>query len=500
MPKKTSSKTTKPKKTTKKKSTKAKKTTKKTTKKAKPKTKKETKETKPVKPEVIEEEDVLVEDEEPMEMEDEMDEMEEMHDELEDMSTEEEVEDMFADDDMDEETAETVEEDLAPVTKGEDIDMPKKKSPSLKLYRRIAIAFVVVTVVLLGVVLLLSTVKASISIVPNTESVSTEFITDVVASPNEASDIPGRVLEVTVEQAKEFTVDADSEESGVPAKAGGTVTIYNTSSIQQPLVATTRLLSEDGVLFRIDESVVVPAGGSVDVMAHADETGLDGEIDPTTFTIPGLNESRQEEVYAESTSAMTGGMEYVAVVSAEDLADAEEVLAAEMRTAAREELREILETTYNGEVWFDEITEKVSDTEPGTETGKFTISLSMTVTGVFYDSEKLQSIAEGKLYENLNQGYELVSIDRDNMVVTVEKYDAEEEVANVRVSLDGSMIISPANALLDKDNFVGLNAVQINEQLVSEGIAASVEVNLFPFFLNKVPGLKDHIEIEVMEP
>ncbi len=496
MPKKTPSKTTKAKKSTKKKSTKAKNSTKKSVKKAKPKVKKEAKETKPVMPETIEEEDELVEEEEPVVIEDEL---EEMHDELEDVSTEEEVEDMF-DDEMDEETAETVEEDLAPETKGEDIDMPKKKSPSLKLYRRIAIAFVVVTVVLLGVVLLLSTVKASISIVPNTESVSTEFITDVVASPSEASDIPGRVLEISVEQAKEFIVDANDEQSGVPAKSGGTVTIYNTSSIQQPLVATTRLLSEDGVLFRIDESVVVPAGGSVDVMAHADEPGLDGEIDPTTFTIPGLNESRQEEVYAESATAMTGGMEYIAVVTAEDLVDAEEALAAEMRTAAREELRELLETTYSGEAWFDEITEKVSDTEPDTEAGKFTISISMTVTGVFYDSEKLQSIAEGKLYENLDQGYELVSIDRDNMVVTVEKYDAEDEVANVRVYLDGTMIISPANALLDKDNFVGLSAADINEQMINEGIAASVEVNFFPFFLNKVPGLKDHIEINVQEP
>lgn len=103
------------------------------------------------------------------------------------------------------------------------------------------------------------------------------------------------------------------------AIASGQVTLKNTSSTSQPLVATTRLLSAEGVLFRLKEGVIVPANGEIVADVYADQAGASGNIGPTTFTIPGLAASRQAEVYGESSAPMTGGVVRFGEVTLADL-------------------------------------------------------------------------------------------------------------------------------------------------------------------------------------
>lgn len=101
-------------------------------------------------------------------------------------------------------------------------------------------------------------------------------------------------------------------------RASGTVTIYNTFSKEaQPLVATTRLQSPDGKIFRITKSIIVPGmqekegvmePGKVDVEVQADSAGAEYNIQATKFTIPGFSGGpKYEKIYAESTRLMSGG-------------------------------------------------------------------------------------------------------------------------------------------------------------------------------------------------
>jgi hypothetical protein len=122
-----------------------------------------------------------------------------------------------------------------------------------------------------------------------------------------------------------------SGEKIIHQKARGTATLYNTMSSDQPLVATTRLQSPDGLIFRITKSVVVPKRkstepGSVSVAVVADQAGEGYNIGATEFTIPGLktNPARYSAVSARSTSPMTGGYSgSQPVVTAADRASAE---------------------------------------------------------------------------------------------------------------------------------------------------------------------------------
>lgn len=95
--------------------------------------------------------------------------------------------------------------------------------------------------------------------------------------------------------------------------ASGTITIYNTQTKSQRLIENTRFATAAGLIFRIRSAVTVPGGssskpGSTTVKVYADQAGDSYNVAPTSFTIPGFAGTPQEsQVYARSSSAMTGG-------------------------------------------------------------------------------------------------------------------------------------------------------------------------------------------------
>ena len=144
------------------------------------------------------------------------------------------------------------------------------------------------------------------------------------------------------------TFPSTGSESGSNKKATGRVTLYNEYSEEpQPLVATTRLLTEDGKLFRITESVIVPGytkeggeivPGEVRVSVKADEAGEMFNVEPTRFTIPGFEGSEKyEDFYAVSEEKFVGGGDDesdVRVVSLEDIEVAKEKMEAKIKEKA----------------------------------------------------------------------------------------------------------------------------------------------------------------------
>ena len=370
-------------------------------------------------------------------------------------------------------------------------------SRSLRVYQKAAIVFMIVALLLLLAVLYLSVSQATITVVPNQRVVSTTVSVEVASKPRALGQVSGYVIEDTFAKAKTFEIP---EEGGTPVeqKAGGTVTLINETSSSQPLVATTRLLSEEGVLFRLDEAVTIPANGTVDAVAHADEPGLMGEIGPTQFTIPGLSTSLQEVIYAVSVEPMTGGVQYITVLSQEHLDQAVSDLEQDILEEAKNMLKERFDAeTFDGEVYISEVNEKVSDTEPGTETGSFNVSLTTKVTGVFYSTDLLANYAEADLFTRVSSGHELTSVNAKGLQVEVQSVDPEAQTATLSIYLDGLAILSTSADVLDLDRFVGKSGDEIVTMLESSDAIKEASVSFTPFWLQRVPRLKDHIKIIV---
>jgi hypothetical protein len=368
--------------------------------------------------------------------------------------------------------------------------------PSLKLYRRIALCFVVVVAVVLGVVLYYSTVQATIKVKPVAETVKADLLLDVVKTPTKETEIRGRVLSTTLGKTETFKPSGQGQQT-VTGTSRGTVTITNKGSAPQTLVKTTRLLTTDGKLYRIDAQVVVPAKGSVDAPAYADQPGGTFDIATAHFTIPGLPVSLQSVVFADAKTPFTGGSLTVSVVSSDDIARAEEQVKGELEKATQATLHDQAGTVFGGESFSTTVSDEKASVAPGAQAASFDITMDVSEVGVFFDREAAASLAQRKLYDQLTPGKEFRAVDASALQTTVEKVDLAGQTANLHVYLDGQAVPSAANHSLQPSRFVGMTADQVKAAIMADGIAEDVAVEFFPFWVHKVPRLPDHVIIQV---
>ncbi|MBI4713691.1 hypothetical protein HY771_00680 [Candidatus Uhrbacteria bacterium] len=364
------------------------------------------------------------------------------------------------------------------------------------LYRRIALTFVILVTVSLIVVLYLSTMQAVIRVQAVSEEVEADFFVRTTEIATSDSEVQGEVQSGTLEKTKIFTPTGTSQ-TEVEYQAVGEVTITNEMSSAQPLVATTRLLSPDGMLFRLKKGVTVPAKGSVKAEVYADQKGASGNIAPTTFTIPGLSPAKQKLVYAKSDVAFIGGVQYKSVLSQEEIDQAVESLKAEILEDAKSILRSETEKTYDGETFFVDIIKKEINAKAGDEVGVFNVTLSVEISGVFYDNTALTKIIEKKLYEGIEQGKEFVDLGASERKIIVEQVNVKQGIVRLHVIQVGRAIPSRVNQAFHVGRFVGMSESEVRELLVKEGLAENVKVQFFPFWVRTIPQLKDHVYIEI---
>ncbi len=117
---------------------------------------------------------------------------------------------------------------------------------------------------------------------------------------------------ISVEKVASKDVKSEGTEN-VQQAAQGSITISNTQAVAQQLIKNTRFESSDGHIFRIHDSITVPAGkegapGTLVVTVYADATGDGYNTPATSFKLPGLKGSKAyDQVTAKSSEAMTGG-------------------------------------------------------------------------------------------------------------------------------------------------------------------------------------------------
>lgn len=371
-------------------------------------------------------------------------------------------------------------------------------APPSALYRRIAFSFIGAAVVLLAVVSYYSFARVTVIIKPKREALSVPLTLDVSATPEDGA-IRGFVGATTVEAAETFQV-SNGDGQAVQTQATGRVKITNTTSRNQPLVRTTRLLTAESILFRTNETVLVPAQGSVEVAIYADRPGVGGEVPPTRFTIPGLWEGLQDEIYAESVEKTCCGTKTVRLLTDEDLKSAAQELEVKLTAEARETLRTTLGAVdLEGEILIPEIIERTSDTEPGEEADHFTIGLTIKVTGIFYDRAMLLERAESVLSGLAGSEEALVEVDPERMTVTVDRHDVETGTARLAVEAVGLLALRPESDLFSKERLVGLDRAALETYFDTWDSIESVRIEFRPSWLRRVPRLKDHIEIKIQE-
>lgn len=373
----------------------------------------------------------------------------------------------------------------------------KKKKVTVQSYHKVSLVFVGASLLLLMFVLYLSVSKAIIDITPKERVITVETPARITVEVDEENEIPGLVFRERLIRERTFTLPQEDAQP-VEGLATGTVTIYNDSTRAQPLIATTRFLSENGVLFRLNEGVTVEGESSVTATVSADEPGAIGDIGPSEFTIPGLNETRQEEVYAESSDPMTGGVRYVRPLRESDINGAVEELKRQMRTEQEEAWRETYDTEgFNALYTEAEVIDQQVDVEIGEEVGVFTVVLSVEITGIAYADKSLEEVLGAQIGNALNQGERIARVNYDAASITLGEVDTNRGEADVILQIDSAAIISEAHPTLAPDQFVNMSESEVESQLGNNELIEEVDVRFIPAWLKRMPTLPDHIEVRI---
>ncbi len=365
--------------------------------------------------------------------------------------------------------------------------------PPVRVYRIIALTFLFITIVLLGIVVFTMLKKTEITIVAKEDSKSLNLVLTAESQKKGDKSLPAIVTTTHFFWSEKYSPTATREVDGT---SKGKVIIYNKLNETQPLVKTTRLLSPDGKLFRLSDRVVVPANGEVTADVYADESGASFDIGPTQFTIPGLSQEKQKFIYAESKQPMAGGSGKVGIVSDADYKSAE----GDYTEKAKQAFLKSFSASYPG---LDQKVVSISQFGAtsshaiGAEASEFSISGTSTITIVLYNNNDLDEILKKEVGSQIDTAAEKILYIGETPKVSIISAEISNNTAQLQVTTEAIVTLDANAPLLNKDNFLNKQKGEIERYIVSLPHVSGMSIKFTPSWISKTPTVADKIKIVV---
>ncbi len=296
--------------------------------------------------------------------------------------------------------------------------------------------------------------------------------------------IPTSSLEI-LSISTSTTIDIKTS-TGTPAlmKAKGTVTLYNSNSTEQLLVAGTRLETPNGKIYRLDGRITVPkminssTPGSIQALVTADKPGESYNVSQADFTLPGLvGTARYKTVYARTKGAIAGGSETaVRLIDEKDKNQKMETFLTENRVSLEAKLRlqKKASTTIIQEPFTTSSFEKISDTQ-----GLVTLTTSMHLL----DTKEFATLLTKNQKQNTVITMEFAQ-DSTGMIVTYVSEDKE----GVRVKVSGVASVRPYVNMEDiKNALAGTSMKQFREHIKDVQGIQEIRFTSRPFWVSTFP-------------
>lgn len=389
----------------------------------------------------------------------------------------------------------------------ERIEAPIKKIKSSRVFRKTPF-FLAIGAVLV-IVLFLYDILGSARIIIRPQKQDLDFQLKVSASSLVTSmdmdfnRIPGQRFNYKDEESGAFETTGQKD---VAQKATGEITIFNKSSASQRLVATTRFKSPEGLIFRIPQTITVPAAvrvgaesilmeGSIKSTVYADRPGPEYNIGPSNFTIPGFEGTPKfEDFYAKSEKAMSGGIIGPSkVITESDFTKAQEKITAKLKEKILQALKD-----QAGELKvLDSTAIKFDLPITNANTGEAAEKLQMTISGAasimaFRESDILELV---KNYVSQKGSLELLE---KSLVV---KYLNPQNNADGSVMSFDIQAIGKATDKIDVEKILkdvaGMKENAIRDYFKSIKEIESTRVILSPFWVKSIPREPTKIKIQI---
>lgn len=364
-------------------------------------------------------------------------------------------------------------------------------------YGKIAFSFIILTLALAAAVMYFGFSKMTIEIIPSQEKISGSASFEIISKESgrqvSSDQIYGIVKQIPAEQAMEFGA---SGEEVLSEEVIGRVTIVNNYVKNQPLVATTRLLSPDGKLFRLKNTVNVPAGGKIEAEIYADEAGAGMAKEPCKFTIPGLWAGIQDKIYAQSAESMQYRQNVKRIIKQGDVDKAINELKEKILDHAKNQIK----TSYGDydrsilEIDSNSIAHEI-DGKVGEEKEKFTVKMKAMISIAVFSGDEIYEKIKSKIESDLADDMEVLQFDKQAVSYVTENFDAERGSAAIRAEYSVKVIIKDGAKIIKKSVLAGLNFDELKTYLSARPEIAWYKINFFPSFMKKAPNLADRIEV-----
>jgi hypothetical protein len=330
-------------------------------------------------------------------------------------------------------------------------------------------------------------------------------------------------IRVTVRKSITFE-DISPEFTGTDATVK--MTVYNSTREQYSFRKGTRITNQAGMVFRIQEALLVPAGDKVTVMTKADHVDLYNEVigkrgnvpAGLQWEFPGLSPDERKLVYAKNLVAATGGAtNYRTVLQKADVDMAEKRLKQELLVSAKqlvEEERQLMNATGEKRI---ELLAK-DDVTSLTYTGFILPTqflgqpvLSVPVEGALvytmpaYDLAAIQSTFSKELQAHTGAGKQLLpeSIHVDPSRIIIIEYDDAFAWIKITADILGTEQyqldpLSPEGARFGKklrESIVGLSTHDAVRIMRNFPEVDKVEIKLWPPWNGYLPAIPSNISI-----
>jgi len=350
--------------------------------------------------------------------------------------------------------------------------------------------------------------KAKIEVVPKMETVSFDLSISLDKGISEVNlvqkKIPAQLVRIEREAKNSFL---SSGKKLKESKARGTITIYNNySSAPQTLVATTRLISETGKLFRTTSTVNIPGaaltGGKItsstyDVEVVAAEVGEEYNVGPSTFSIPGFaGTPKYTGFYGKSSQPMTGGFKgEIKFVTADDIKAARSSLEQQLLSLKGEIAGKIPQNLKlidgASEIKFEEM----SSPKAGDEQEKFDMDLRGAASTLVFNEEDVKKIIEENIATKIVTDKEPLP-KTQKIVYSIKSINLDAGKAELSVRAEEGITWKIDTEILRKD-LVSKSIPEAKEYLSSLVSIDNAKVTLWPFWIKKFPSTPQKIDIEI---
>lgn len=381
----------------------------------------------------------------------------------------------------------------------------RRRRPDMQMSRSgLTTLFVIVALLILGGVVYFVLPRATVSLEVRSDLFAHKFKLILADEQDKSAAgknvFTGRFIEVTKEVIQTFPATGSRNEGN---EASGTITVYNYTASLKGLIEDTRFVSPDGLVFRIQDDVLVgPARGSTPGRAQAkvvaDEGGTAGNLAAgTKFTIPGLGSTGIDLVYGQSDTPFTGGTDdEVKIVTEEDIEAARESVSKTGFLDIEAELAE--QVGRHEELVLPLIQNDIIDSLPsvaaGAERETFDLKAQIRSWTLLPERDQLSGIIYNTVEAITPSGQAVTPQTLASARVEIDTADFLLHTIDFTVDLDG--LIAPDLDQLELVGSLANRSVSNAESLLnSVPDVISHKITLWPFWVSRLPILEGNIKI-----